>query len=198
MLQKSLNQKGFSLVELMVVVAIIGILAAIAVPQMTKFQAKARQSEAKTQLTALFTAEKAFFQEYSAYHSNFRAVGFSPEGQIRYNVGFGAAPVANMIADSSTGYNGGLGDVAAMRSTAVGGAACTPASQYCGCTTMQNGCAIIRGSGGEYPASLAANTQITTRTEFLAGATARIYGSTEDGWTIDQNKVLSQTTNGIE
>lgn len=41
------NSEGFTLVELMIVVAIIGVLAAVAIPNYQKFQAKARQSEAK-------------------------------------------------------------------------------------------------------------------------------------------------------
>ncbi|RYZ36388.1 MAG: prepilin-type N-terminal cleavage/methylation domain-containing protein [Myxococcaceae bacterium] len=52
---------GFTLIELMIVVAIIGILAAIAIPNFIRFQAKSKQSEAKTNLKAIFTAQKAYF-----------------------------------------------------------------------------------------------------------------------------------------
>lgn len=58
--------RGFTLIELMIVVAIIGILAAIAIPNFMKFQARARQSEAKANLKAIFTAAKSRFAEMSA------------------------------------------------------------------------------------------------------------------------------------
>jgi len=81
---KRLVQKGFTLIELMIVVAIIGILAAIAIPNFIKFQARSKQSEAKANLKAIFTAEKAFFQEKDRYSSLTGEVGFSPERNNRY------------------------------------------------------------------------------------------------------------------
>ena len=62
------GQKGFTLIELMIVVAIIGILAAIAIPNFLQYQMKSRQSEAKTNLQAISTSEVAFQAERGCYH----------------------------------------------------------------------------------------------------------------------------------
>lgn len=85
------NQKGFSLIELMIVVAIIGILSAIAIPNYQRFQMKARQSEAKSLLSGLYTSEKSFMAEHGQYFGDFRDIGFAPEGTLRYVVGFAGA-----------------------------------------------------------------------------------------------------------
>ncbi|TMA28770.1 MAG: prepilin-type N-terminal cleavage/methylation domain-containing protein [Deltaproteobacteria bacterium] len=77
--------KGFTLIELMIVVAIIGILAAIAIPNFIKFQARSKQSEAKANMKAMFTAEKAFYQEKDRFSSYVAEVGFAPERNNRYN-----------------------------------------------------------------------------------------------------------------
>jgi type IV pilus assembly protein PilA len=83
MLSMLKGKKGFTLIELMIVVAIIGILAAIAIPNFLKFQAKSKQSEAKSNLGAIFTGQTAYFGEYNAY-SNFTSINWSPSGTPRY------------------------------------------------------------------------------------------------------------------
>ena len=61
------KQEGFTLIELMIVVAIIGILAAIAIPNFLQYQLKSRQSEAKVNLNAIKTSMIAFQAEKSCY-----------------------------------------------------------------------------------------------------------------------------------
>ena len=82
-LMKRKNTKGFTLIELMIVVAIIGILAAIAIPNFLKFQAKSKQSEAKTNLKGIYTAETGYFGENNKY-DNFGGVNWEPVGTSRY------------------------------------------------------------------------------------------------------------------
>jgi type IV pilus assembly protein PilA len=101
----SIRDAGFTLIELMIVVGIIGILVAIATPNFLRYQAKARQTEAKIGLAAIYLGEKSFFSEYSVYLDACEAIGYTPEGQKRiYAIGFsGVANAANALA---VGYNG--------------------------------------------------------------------------------------------
>lgn len=75
---------GFTLVELMVVVAMIGVLSAIAIPNYQHFTARARQAEAKIALSAIYAAQQAFFGENGSYTYCLRQAGYVPEGAVRY------------------------------------------------------------------------------------------------------------------
>jgi type IV pilus assembly protein PilA len=82
------------MIELMIVVAIIGIIAAIAIPNFIKFQARSKQAEVKANLKAMFTAEKAFYQERDRYSSLIGELPFAPERNNRYAYFLvGASPV---------------------------------------------------------------------------------------------------------
>ena len=122
MLSRLRNRKGFTLIELMIVVAIIGILAAIAIPNFLRFQAKSKQSEAKTNLKAVFTAETSYFGENNTYGS-FNDVNWVPIGgkqMYQYEIGTqtiaaippltGTAPVYSRAPGwTATGFTAGAG-----------------------------------------------------------------------------------------
>jgi type IV pilus assembly protein PilA len=64
-----MRTRGFTLIELMLAVAIIGILAAIAIPNFVSFQRRSKASEAKANLAAIRTAESSYFSEYGTHVS---------------------------------------------------------------------------------------------------------------------------------
>jgi type IV pilus assembly protein PilA len=182
------SNKGFSLIELMVVVAIIGVLSAIGIPQYSKFQAKARQSEAKTSLSALFTAEASFMAEWNTYSVSLLNVGFGVTGtRLRYVTGFAAAactsyplsapPEATTVNDTwSDGTNVNVGVTAATFAYTPGGS-----RTLAGTTSECNGTAGSQAFRGMAQGDVQQN----------------IGALPLDGWTINQAKVLANSTVGL-
>ena len=70
------GQKGFSIVELLIVVGIIGVLASVGLPKMQVFLAKSKRAEVKTVLGSLNTFEQAYYADNSKYGTDLD-IGFS-------------------------------------------------------------------------------------------------------------------------
>ncbi|MGH7230682.1 MAG: type IV pilin protein [Nitrospiraceae bacterium] len=112
MLRSLRSNKGFTLIELMIVVAIIGILAAIAIPNFLRYQATSRQAEARTNLGGIYVAETASFSNTGTY-DQFSNVGFVLSGgSNRYTYRSGQGDVIN-------GINGAVAENAACQAAAM-------------------------------------------------------------------------------
>ena len=80
---------GFTLIELMIVVAIIGILASIAIPNFTTFQCKAKQTEAMALLHGILITENSYRQETGEYlcqESDLESLGGLEYANTSYSV----------------------------------------------------------------------------------------------------------------
>jgi len=107
---RSRRNAAFTMVELMIVIAIIGVLASVAVPGFVKYQMTSKRAEAFTNLRGLATSQKAFYGEWGSYVDSapepwntsgiapsrqkravsaltaaFSGLGWTPEGDVYYD-----------------------------------------------------------------------------------------------------------------
>ncbi len=95
------KSRGITLIEVMIVVAIIAFLAMIAIPSYLKFVARAKRSEAYLNLASLYMAEKLYLAENDTYTSVLqgeKGLGWRPEGKTNYTYGFAGSPELNYVA----------------------------------------------------------------------------------------------------
>ena len=83
------KDNGFTLIELMIVVAIIAILAAIAIPNFLSFVSQTRRSEVKSNLEAIYKAELSYFGEKDVYSSSLVEIRWVPVGVAHYTYSVG-------------------------------------------------------------------------------------------------------------
>jgi type IV pilus assembly protein PilA len=103
LLLKLKGRQGFTLIELMIVVAIIGLLSAISIPNFLMFQAKARQVEAKAALGTLFIATTVLWGSNGTYAiTDIRELLFSPRGGTRYSFWYDVNGTPTAVPGSST------------------------------------------------------------------------------------------------
>lgn len=101
------NRKGFTLIELMIVVVIIGILAALAIPRFMKSTSKAKQSEARQILKQIYTMQHTYRQANTAYGDPGVTIAANTGGtfpQIGVDVGTNAMYEYRITAADATGF----------------------------------------------------------------------------------------------
>lgn len=186
------GDSGFSLVELMIVVAIIGLLSAIAIPNFQKFQARSRTTEAKLQLAGIYTAEASFFGTYTMYHSCLNYMGYDPrefKNTRFYAVGFTVA--ASIHTDP---YNSAI-------ASDISTADCPqtlPAADGVTYFVAGNGVGGNIAGSDHIPATALADQRTFTYTAGAGGVINKDFIATNNSsaFTIDQNKKISVIRTG--
>lgn len=220
--QKMRKEEGFTLVELMVVVAIIGLLSAVAVPNFKKYQAKSKISEAKLQLSAAYTAQQAFFSDYNIYANCLRYMGYDPDRESAnryYAIGFPAAVTARAAGAHTAALNSGLLDSACPATGAIvdgtgnttasatyflagKGVGATIANSVGAMTGNAAGAAGVCTNSASVSGGACVGSQAdTANMSFNVAAVGYISGdnltpATASGITMDNNKIIRTLVNG--
>ena len=191
------NQRGFSLVEVMVVVAIIGILSAIAIPQYQKYTRRSKQTEAKLLLVALHASNISFNAEWGYSTSNFIQMGFAPQGDINYRTGFKAlatkdpgswksgTPLLTNLSDYDGPPVPNTTDSKKMINT----------KDFCESTTYGGDCLYLPTSTITLPTNAKIDNSKKYNPDFTASAIGDLGGAQNDEWKLDVTNGAKTITN---
>jgi type IV pilus assembly protein PilA len=184
----------------MIVVALVGILASIAISNFRKFVAKARQSEAKIQLGAAYTAEMGFYAEYNSFTQCLRGIGYVPSAGTRYYyVGF-------MAGAGNTCGRDGTGNCCARGWNPVLSCDCDCGTfdamgandASFGATASSTSSAVILNTCAKQSIAGLPNRWDASKEAFSIGAAGNVSDSAVyDHWEINEQKQLVNSQSGI-
>lgn len=209
-LNKSLKKNGFSLIELLTSVGIIGVVSVVGIKSYQAQTNKSRTAEAKYSLSSLYTAEKVFFDTWNTYHENLILIGAIPDGAFHYDIGFGKSTVLSKTDGSLNDYP--HPDTLTVRE-------CTTFQQICGGDCLSK---TPKVAGEQYTYFFYGDTKAgqagsqrfncrVTGNSYLKDYTssngadsstftalARGQLKNEDVWSVDQEKVFQHVTDGTQ
>ncbi len=188
------NKRGFTMVELLIVVAIIGILASLGIPTFRRMAAKARKAEAKATLGTLYTAEIAFQAEYGGFGNHLDRMGMDVGVLNNYSIGFpnaqgacanqvifppplgGGNEVGDKLSREFSPYFNPIPPAAAIRTIFLRANVAAP---QCELATITNGTFTAAASGVIWPGVPAGNPI-----------------ADHDTWTMNEQRVLNNSRDG--
>jgi len=106
MLSRLNRKEGFTLIELMIVIAIIGILAAIAIPQFSAYRQRSYNSSAQSDIRNIATAQEAYYVDNSRYSNTTDGTALTPTYGYMPSGGVTISISGNITTYVITGYHG--------------------------------------------------------------------------------------------
>ena len=216
-LLKRLLKQGYTLIELLTTVGVVGTLTVLGIKSYQTQTGKARSAEAKHSLSYIYTAENNFRSVWGAYHENLMVIGAVPSGSYYYDAGFGKSAVLSKT-------DGDLEDYPSQMIKSLDVRECTNFHQICvGNCLTQAASAVgspydiyfdpkhqakhVRAPNCRISGSLhlqgytagdgcGAGKSAATASCFRALAIGKI--KSDDVWSIDEKKIITHEKDGTE